>query len=147
MAAMLLGLTGFATRTYGQSTRMEQGPIAKARLDAQTASMSLHIRGQVIDESGDAIPGARVTLDSTSAITDVDGNFLLPLAAEQQWPVYLSLQSFSSGDTVVQINKSDISSSILKFRMPMSDNWLGEVVIVKRHRSLWYRLTKPFRKR
>lgn len=147
-AAMLLGLTGLTIRAYSQSAQIEQGPMAKARPDGQTAGMSLHIRGQVIDDSGEAIPGAMVTLDSTNAITDVDGNFLLPLAAEQQWPMYLKIQYFL-GDTVARVNESDIrSNSILKFRMPERNNELmGDIVIIQRKRSFWHRLTKPFRKR
>jgi TonB-dependent starch-binding outer membrane protein SusC len=69
---ILMGLLMLASATYA-----EGNDNASQMLITQAGELT--VRGKVIDESGEPIPGATVIQQGTSqgTITDIDGNFTL----------------------------------------------------------------------
>jgi len=147
IAAVFLSLAGLPTKMYSQVVRTEQEPSKAQQSKASTGSW-VHIKGLILDDNGDGIPGAAIILDSISTVTDMDGNFELIIPATQQWPVYLSIQSLFTIDTVVQVNDSAIRDNrTLNIRIHQDAGTLmGDIVIIQR-RGIWHRLTKPFRRK
>ncbi|WP_162902811.1 carboxypeptidase-like regulatory domain-containing protein [Taibaiella koreensis] len=155
VAAAFLGLAGIATRTYGQTNQMEQHPGYDKGGQTSTPIAStdtIRIRGQVLDDNGEASPGAIVILEhtQTSTMTDNDGHFRLEIPVPQRQPVSLVIRALAMQDTLISVTDD---KAYLTIRMKQRDsNEIDEVMMygrpdIEKPEGLWYRLTKPFRKK
>ena len=78
------------------------------------------ISGRVIDQAGAAVPGATVEVTnlekgaSRTAVTDAQGNYLVPLLLPGRYKVAISLAGFDTfvaENTVVAVDKTTLTST------------------------------------
>ncbi|MBN2742568.1 MAG: TonB-dependent receptor [Marinilabiliaceae bacterium] len=74
---ILLGLLGLASVTYAEGS-------GKAEQMSMIQAGNITVKGKVVDESGESVPGATVLQKGTTngIITDIDGNFTLSVPSD-----------------------------------------------------------------
>jgi TonB-linked SusC/RagA family outer membrane protein len=105
-------------------------------------AQSRPVKGQVLDETGEGVPGASVQVKGTTAgtITDADGNFSLEVPDDDNTLIIKAI-----GYSDIQVNAGD-GDNVLNIRLTTSNTQLSETIVtanaVKREkRSLGYSTT------
>lgn len=105
-------------------------------------AQSRPVKGQVLDESGEGVPGASIQVKGTTAgtITDADGNFSLEVPDDQN---VLVIKAIGYGDQEVSAGDGD---NVLSIRLNTSNTQLTETVVTanaiqREKRALGYSTT------
>ncbi|QJX46893.1 carboxypeptidase-like regulatory domain-containing protein [Hymenobacter taeanensis] len=119
------------------------GMVAQPAFSTPTLSLPpLMVRGRILDHSSaTALPGVTVLLKGTTVgtSTNSDGTFELLLPAGQLGPILLSIHS------VGFVTKEVIANPEEPLHLSLDADVKGEFESWYSPRSLWYRLTRPFR--
>lgn len=102
-------------------------PTAPASLDAQTRGS---VVGSVVDEADDApLEGATISVLSTdlSAVTDEQGEFILPHVPLGQATVKVEQPGYSSVVQTVDVSRADVT--FLQVRLPRMEALLREILV------------------
>lgn len=98
VAASMIALAGLSGKVFGQQhTSIVQAPVKPneaKKANSSTASNSTVIRGRVLDENNEGLPGASVSIPALNAsiMADVDGNFEIIINNNDPKIVYYDLQ-------------------------------------------------------
>ncbi|MFA6057341.1 MAG: SusC/RagA family TonB-linked outer membrane protein [Taibaiella sp.] len=106
-------------------------------------AQSRPVKGQVLDETGEGVPGASVQVKGTTAgtITDADGNFSLEVPDDDN---VLVIKAIGYGDQEVQAGDGD---NTLNIRLNTTNTQLTETIVTaqavrREKRSLGYSTTQ-----
>lgn len=106
-------------------------------------AQSRPVKGQILDENGEGVPGASVQVkgSSTGTISDVDGNFVLDVPDDENTLVITAL-----GFGTKEVAAGDGANSVT-IQMSSSAQLLGETIVTalnikKEKRSLGYSVTE-----
>ncbi|MEQ8472628.1 MAG: TonB-dependent receptor [Marinoscillum sp.] len=115
---ILLGLLVLTPATYAEGADM----IDKESMSEQD---NITVKGQIVDESGDPLPGATVQQKGANngTISDIDGNFSLSVPSDAT--IVLSFIGFQS----VEVNVGG-KSELGAITMSLDMTELGEVVVI-----------------
>ena len=113
----------------GLTYTIHNGVVAIKKAENKAAPVApqqkLLITGQVLDETGDPMPGVNVLVKGTQqgAITDIDGNFSIDISSDQQVTLQISFIGFTTQEVKVHPGRS--------IRVVLKDdtNVLEEVVV------------------
>lgn len=85
---------------------------------------TIEITGKVLDENGEPLPGATLTIEGTTTgtVTDMDGNFSLNL--DEGEVLVISYIGYQTQKITIE-NQTQVSVS-----MELDDTSLGEVVVI-----------------
>lgn len=102
---MLTGLLMLASTSYAEGTK-NAGQLS------MTQSNNINVKGRVIDENGESLPGTTVQEKGTTngVITDIDGNFSLSVATNAT--LVISFVGYKSSEVFVGA-KTDLGNIIL----------------------------------
>lgn len=151
VAASLLSIVGIPALTQARQTTAVVTTAGYQTPEPQQATKgtepgSSAIRGRVVDENGEGLPGASVHIENTETrtITDVDGNFVLSVNAEGRPSGVLEIKWMGYITVKMPLNTFTDKTTI---KMEPAEIMLqGEVSIVRRP-NLWQRITFPLRRR
>lgn len=150
VAAGVLSIAGIPATTEARQTTATAVYAAdhqdQAGQETEPAtSDSVEVRGMVVDENEEGIPGASVYIKNTETrtMTDVDGNFSLRVSSLQKAQDTLAVKAVGFSETKKLLNTITDKTIV---RLAMSQSILGEVVVSKKP-TFWQRITKPFRRR
>ncbi len=155
MTIALFGSTLFY-KASGQTTtvtapKVEQSPLANYPNGFALGKIAMsppaqrEIKGQILDDDCQPLPGATIRLPGTNlgTQTDTNGRFELhvPLSAKQ-----LSVSFIGFKTATMQIDS--VQDKIYDLKLTLSASMMGEVVIIKQplYKRLYYRyIRRPFR--
>lgn len=113
--------------------KVEISEVKNKNIDkSNTSSDSIIIRGFVLDDMNDSLIGVNVLVENTNVgtVTEIDGSFELRVS---KLPVKLLFQYVGYENDSLEIKKGFSKNTIVK--MKMTNQWMGEVVIVEARRN------------
>lgn len=101
-------------------------PVCAAETELSTIQQQSHIlRGKVVDDLGEVLPGVviRVKGLKSTAVTDMDGNFEIPVQREGKFTITASLVGMEEVETIVSTTKTT------NIQMVPSVKMMNEVIV------------------
>ncbi|MDW3650158.1 MAG: carboxypeptidase-like regulatory domain-containing protein [Bacteroidia bacterium] len=159
IGASLLGISLFTffpiTNTHAQSNNVPQAidltylEMAKVQRPTKTSD-TFRVRGVVVDESDEPMPGASVLVKGTTngVFTDVDGKFILEGVSKTDVLIF-SYVGYEREEYNIKKNQSDIQEYVLDVKMEMDHlAIMGEVAVAQIYSSkktIWQKLSGLFK--
>jgi len=115
---ILLGLLALATATYAENT-------GNADQMSMTQADNITVKGKVVDENGESLPGATIQQKGTTngIITDIDGNFSLSVPSDAR--LIISFVGYKSTEVTVK-GKTELGNITLQSELKELD----QVVVI-----------------
>lgn len=155
IAAGLLSITGLtaaqaqqAETTIAAATARRNDEQQQMSPDADTGFITLN--GKVVDQNGIEVPGASLAIGATDQgfLSDADGNFSLRIPKLQHNDKDLVVTSVG-----YHYSRISFEELLRTYPAPVTiilkddlNTFIGDITVVRK-RTLWQRITQPFRKR
>ena len=154
----ILGISLFTffpiTNTHAQSNNVPQAidltysEMAKIQRPTKISD-TFRVRGVVVDESGEPMPGASVLVKGTTngVFTDVDGKFSLEGVIKTDVLIF-SYVGYDREEYSIKKNQADIQEYVLDVKMKMDHlSIMGEVAVAQSYSSkktIWQKISGLF---
>ncbi|MEM8892749.1 MAG: carboxypeptidase-like regulatory domain-containing protein [Bacteroidota bacterium] len=159
IGASLLGISLFTffpiTNTHAQTNNVPQAidltysEMAKIQAP-KPASDTFRVRGVVVDESDEPMPGASVLVKGTTngVFTDVDGKFVLEGVSKTD-VLILSYVGYQRKEYKIEKNQEDILEYVMDIQMKLDQlSIMGEVAVAQSYSSkktIWQKINGLFK--